>query len=213
MIEALSDKSASLFGAIARCNMLVFELTRAAQRPYYTSDLNGDIYLFRLPWARQRIGLTISVDGVKGHSATLANVARDAAAWSDLLKRAGFETLSLTNPTVRDVQAGLEKVSSTALRDRRGSLEGLPIQRVGLEPKPRLLPKVRDTLVVVFYSGVGFTFGELDYLATSDTNMDPEANLPITSIELRGMLDSLRDNAVTIVAIDTNFNRIPSSSR
>jgi hypothetical protein len=76
-----------------------------------------------------------------------------------------------------------------------------------------MLPKVRDALVVVFYSGVGFTFGGLDYLATSDTNIAPETNLPITSIELRRMLDGLREIAVTIVAIDTNFTLLPIPSR
>jgi uncharacterized caspase-like protein len=211
MIEALSDRSVSLLGAIAQGNKRVLELTQGAQRPYYTSDLNGDVYLFRQPASRQRIALTISVDRVADHPATLDNVARDAAAWADLLERAGFETATLRNPKNREMQRTLEMISSP-VRERRGSLQAIRIDRAALQLTPKPPPKPSDTLVVVFYSGVGFTLNGTDYLAASDTRIDNATELRSTSIDLRRALERLREeNAVTIIVIDTNFNLASAS--
>jgi Caspase domain len=208
--EALSDRSVSLLGAIAQCNKRVLELSQGLQRPYYTSDLNGDVYLFRQFSSRQRIAVTMSVDRVEGHQATLFNVANDAAAWAGLLKRAGFETTTLRNPKHAEMKNALGIVSST-VQQRRGSLGALPIHPAALQPVPTPAPKRSDTVVFVFYSGVGFTLNGMDYLAASDTRIDRVAE---TSIDLRRALDRLREeNAVTIVAIDTNFNVVAASSQ
>jgi hypothetical protein len=203
MTEALSNRSVSLQGAIARSNKRVLDSTTGRQRPYLTSDINGDVYFFRMPPARRRIALAISVDGVPNHPATLNNVARDAARWATLLRQAGFETTVLTNPKHDEMRRALGSINAPARREGSGSLGNADVRQAALGP---LLPTLSDALVVVFYSGVGLTFRGLDYLAASDTRIDPAAEIQATAIELRGTLADLRErNKISVMAIDTNF--------
>lgn len=219
MIQSLSDQSMSLLTAIATCNKRVLEISAGRQRPYLTSDLNGDVYLFHQPAQRRRVALTVSVDGFRGRGMelNLPNVHRDSEAWANLLRKAGFDTTSLSNPSLSALRQAIEILSLRVAPERRGSLDDRFVHRVGirqLDVPVSTLTTTEDAIAVVFYSGIGITTNGLDYLTAKDSLVDGSSGDSQQMLPLRKTLDLMRERfPVSIVILDTNFNSLRPQSR
>lgn len=222
MLEALADRSTSLLGAIARTNRRVLELSiqlnsTIRQRPYYSSDLNGDIFLFRRPKGQRNLALLISVDALRKPPLKIPNVVRDAKAWEDLLKQAGFVTTSLTNPSLIELQRAFDKLMPPP-PERKGAISQWPIQKAAA--LPRTIDRattdraMTDDLILVFYAGFGFTIESRDFVAAADTELSDDGKSHANGLDLSQTLKRLREYfTVSVVVADTNFEDVASTVR
>lgn len=217
LMEELADQRSSFQAALARATRKVMAYAGSQtgfadhqQRPFVSTDMNGEIYLFRKPKTRRLKALTISSDRVAGIGKDyyLANVERDARAWEALLKRAGFETLRLRNPSPAECEAAFENLMFER-EVKRGGFHNPLIQRVGLGPIEKQPEPPVDTLVFIFYSGTGFVVEGDHFMGMIDTQIASPKDVYATAVNLTRLQTNLRQRAAaSILVMDTNFNRI-----
>ena len=116
MMEELADERSSFQAALSRATRKVLAFAQRSnhnQRPFLSTDLNGEFYLFRRPATRRLKAVIISTDRVtaSGTTYTLLDTERDTIAWEKLLLRAGFEVRRLVNPKMEACQAALDALS------------------------------------------------------------------------------------------------------
>lgn len=212
MMEELTDQRSSFQAALARATRKV--LTYAGlqhdhqQRPFLSTDLNGEIWLFRKPPTRRLKALVISADRIAaiGSQYFLANAERDALAWEKLLSLAGFETQRITNPSREECEAALDKLSFNR-GERHGDFQYRLIHRVGLKPR-KTIEAPQDTLAFVFYSGTGVVVEGDYYMGMVDTKVASPKDIVQTAVNLTQQQNKLRERAAaSILVMDTNFNR------
>ncbi len=222
VLEALRDRNKSLLQALLITGAVVSENSGTKQRPYLATDINGDLYLPRMSAAWQKKALCISVDRVQGlEDYRLANVKRDATAWTNFLTACGFEVSELANPTAEAVNNSLDKLTSFRnVVEQRGQngVGGARIIPAGFA-REQGTTGPDATIAFVFYSGTGFTeSGEMS-LAADDTELVFDENKSMNGASIFNAigLDKLQEHlrsraAVSVLALDTNFNRLGPSS-
>lgn len=179
LLEELSNRDTSLLLATSRANGKLFRSSK--QRPYFSSDLSGDVYLKRPSPSRRCSALLVSVDNVR--EMRLANPNAIVTRWEDFLRGCGFVTTRLHNPSRDNL---LEAAARFAENDRH--------------------PATEDTLALIYFSGGGFSLDNKSYLVPSDMQLGDEAR---NGVELAVIQNGLRAAAAaSILFLDTNFPRI-----
>jgi hypothetical protein len=223
LLQELRVEQASLWTAVSRASTRVFRDTRGLQRPFISSDMNGDLYLRLRSPTRRLHALVLGVGRMSAlGDLDLPGVYRDIEAWRKFLLECGFEVTLLKDPRKQAVDDALRGVrlalgrAPTGVRRIALKLEpGLPAASVAApqarEPakpaEPAKPEPAKDSLVVVFYSGYGFRVGADRYLAVADTGLDaahqPDAK---TAVPVAGLETSLRESvAASLLILDTNF--------
>ncbi|MBI1386541.1 MAG: TIR domain-containing protein [Rhizobiales bacterium] len=207
MMDELVDQRSTFQAAMARASRKVFTIT-GSQRPFISTDLNGEIYLFRKSPTRRLKALMISCDRIAGfENYLLKNVENDARAWEKILLQAGFETQRIANPSREVCEAAIDNLYFDQ-QERRGDMRSRLVQRVGfVSTKPKEPPQ--DTLALVFYSGTGFVVeGDL-FIGVVETMVASPNQIFQTAVNLTQIQRKLRERAAaSIVVMDTHFNRI-----
>jgi hypothetical protein len=181
LLIELADPSLSLYEACFKAHFNVRCTSRIGQRPFLSTDMNGDIYLQRQPSARRRKAIVISVDRLE-KSGQLYNVENDAVAWSAFLKnKCGFDVVRIKNPTGDEFGKALEAAA----------------------PPSRLDGK--NCLSMFVFAGFGAYYRGENYLMTEDSDANRIEALPSTMIALSVVQDAMRKSAASAIILDTNF--------
>jgi hypothetical protein len=162
--ELLEDKDVSLLQALMKSSALVWQ-DSGTQKPFFATNLNGEIYLLRQPIERKRKALCMSVDSIKGSDMKLLNVERDARRWKDILERGGFEVKLLINPKKAEALAAIDSISKQPdLVAPHGEFQ-TPQQKLFIPAKISVVP-----------SGDGGGSRKTDDVQTDDVpeNVDPQ---------------------------------------
>lgn len=212
-LNILSNPNTSLQSALLAANAEVLARTDNQQRPFFSADMNGEIYLQRQPDTRKRNAIVISADRL-ANAFALNNVHRDAEVWDAFLVKCGFEVKHLRNPTRSDF---MREFRSPAFPRRQKDGRGPSlIRQVGFKPfEPNdELGGPKDTLLLLYFSGMGLYLEGRNYLAAIDTNIDSADVATATSIDLSEVLAKMREGAAASVAIlDTGFWNPTEKSR
>lgn len=195
VISSLENASASIVDGLMAAHSEVTELSPLDQRPYLSTNSNGDVFLMRQPSSRRLKALVVSVETTEGQTIPLANAERDAITWEDFLSSASFEVERLTNPTLDDFNRALGR-----LRFAPGDLQA-----------------PENTFALLFYSGFGFTKNGADVIATRDTEVDWNVPFPdnwkerVRSVRRSARIDGIlgelgRSAAFSVAIFDTNFS-------
>ena len=98
MLNELLNPDISLISACSHANQIVTIASSIDQRPYLSTDMNGDIYLQRQPESRRRFAIIVSEDKLVNEG-EIINVERDTLAWERFLnEKCGFDVQRLKNP-------------------------------------------------------------------------------------------------------------------
>jgi hypothetical protein len=124
LLEQLSQQHVPLSAALSDAVKKVLVKTKAQQRPYISTDMNGDVYFQLAPPNRKRRAVVVTIDRVGG--ADLPGARADGQAWTQFFRSAGFEVQPLTNPKRDEVIGALysTKVATSGLGPAATSLSG-----------------------------------------------------------------------------------------
>jgi hypothetical protein len=211
LLAELALSNLSLQAALARAHLNVLHSSRTSQRPFLSSDLNGDIYLQRHPTGRRRAAIIVSVD--KLPSSTMPNVGRDAMAWHAFLsERCGFDIVELKNPDLASFRQAFAKAAFKPL-PKDGSLRNPLLHRAGLARVEEPATPA-NTLLLLFFAGAGaYSKGE-NYLMADDSDLHDVSLAPKTMIPLIEIQAKMRKAAAaSILILDTNFGNVDPETR
>ena len=195
LLARLSDSSASLYEACFRAHQNVQRNSGTGQRPFLSTDMNGDIYLMQQPDNRTRKAIIISVDRLQ-KKGDLYNVRNDIEAWETFLKeKSRFEVLKIHNP---DSATFLNAFDARSLVPyRKQGLLGVPLlHKVGLT---KTSPE-DNTLLMFVFAGFGAYKSGANYLMTDDSDVSRIETLPTTMIPLIKIQDAMRQAAAASIA-------------
>ena len=182
------------------------------QRPYLSSDLNGNIYLQRHRQNRQRrIAITVSMD----NHGTLNSSNRNIAAWSKFLEiKCGFEVKQLNNPNLRNFRKIISEPHFSTGK-HHGNLSNPLLHRVGFSPETEQSAKfIRNTLLVFIFAGSGVLLDGIDYLVTNDVDIKKDKFITKDMIPFREIQTAMRENsAASVLILDTQFQILGSEFR
>lgn len=200
LLTRLSNSSASLYEACFRAHRNVQRSSITRQRPFLSTDMNGDIYLMQQPDNRTRKAVIVSVDRLQ-KKGDLYNVRNDIEAWEAFLKeKCHFEVLKLHNPDSTAFLAAFEAKSLVPTR-KQGLVGGALLHKVGLT----IIPE-DNTLLMFVFAGFGAYKSGANYLMTDDSDVGRIELLPTTMIPLIKIQDAMRQAAAaSIVILDSNF--------
>lgn len=233
LLEQLSQQHVPLSAALSEAVKRVLAKTKGEQRPYISTDMNGDVYFQMAPPSRKRRAVVVTIDRIG--EMDLPGARADGQAWTQFLRSAGFEVRALTNPRRDEVIGALysAKVAASELAPASSSSSGQaipptmwvsagvgpalpaagstsPVAKPSAEPKARAGP-ASNSFAAFYLTGFGFRFGEEDHLGMSDLpggGID-EAALLRATVNVREVARSLRENfAASCLILDTQFNQM-----
>lgn len=189
LLAQMASEQVSLGLALSRTVKEVLEKTHGRQRPYISSDLNGDVYLRLSPPSRRRRALLVTVDHVEG-SHSLPGVRIDGQAWNDFLQSAGIEVQWLRNPKREDLMVALRSVQLLSSTDVPAAMfrrvGALPLPAEGgtgaANPPPAPAPPAPNSFYLLYFGGPSFGDSGQRYLALDDTSL---GNSGVDRAELR----------------------------
>jgi hypothetical protein len=201
VLQELSNPDASLQSALARSHALVPRLSKTAQRPFVSTDLDGQIYLLRRHPSRSVKAIVVTVDNVGG-SVRLKNAVRDGRAWEAFFKTCGFDIEFLLNPTRQQFTAAVSGNPFQQVAGRNAATASLanlePVTKAG-EPPP-------DTLLLFYFSGAGVSRAGANYIMCDDTDTSIPENSWRTMLSVTEIRAWARANAaISVLILDTNF--------
>lgn len=223
LLRELQSPDISLWVALSRTTTQVAKATNGSQRPFISSDMNGDVFLGRPSPTRRLRALVIAAGRFgRGPDLVLEGVYRDADAWGRFLAGRGFSVQTLRDPTRASVLASIEALRVFAADEPAASIRrsGIVLNADGPPPQPSLpatgptrseAAPAHDALIVFFYAGYGFRAGADRFMAVSDTVFDSAkpglASEPgATAVSVGDLEKVLRDAAAaSVVILDTNF--------
>jgi hypothetical protein len=199
VLAQLADVSTSLQTALSRSNKEVLVRTNGTQRPYISSDMNGDIYLKQSPTSRRCRAIVASVDSAG--SVRFANVKRDALSWAAFLKPE-FDVRPLANPA-RHVVLDAIQAASFAQVTSTPVPRGVQFDRPGPGNQQK---GVENTCLLLFFSGGGFQANGSQFLIAADTVVDRGTRMTATAIDVAQVARLMRDaSAASFIVLDTAF--------
>lgn len=188
LLAEMTSEQVSLGQALSRTVKKVLEKTKGHQRPYISSDLNGDVYLRMSPPSRRRRALLVTVDHVF-RSTALPGVRIDGQAWNDFLQSAGFEVQWLRNPKREDVMGALRSVQLSTVdippsMFRRAGVSKPPAKTGTREAiaSPTLASPSPNSFYLLYYAGPSFGDAGQRYLLMDDS---PGTKSGVDGAELR----------------------------
>jgi hypothetical protein len=213
LLSQLSNVSVSLYEACFTGHLNIQRNSITHQRPFLSTDMNGNIYLMRQPETRTRKAVIVSVDRLYQRG-ELYNVKNDALAWEAFLKdRCGFEVVRLENP---DTQAFTNVFSDLAVKrpTRQGYLGQSPLlHKAGFRKinpddstAAQSIEPDDNTMVMFVFAGFGAYKGGENYLMTNNSDGARIETLTSTMVPLTPIQDALRRAAAaSILILDSNF--------
>lgn len=112
LLEQLDDPALSitqmLMGAVNR----TVEDTGGEQRPQFSTNMNGDIYLHSLPVKRQTFCLSIGVNRYHPKFGDLQTAVKDAEALDSAFRSAGHRTRLMKDPTAAEIWDMLHNIKA-----------------------------------------------------------------------------------------------------
>lgn len=221
LLSELQMPDVSLWAALSKASAQVVRKTDGGQRPFISSDMNGDLYFLRPSPTRKMRALVIGAGRVDSlNIASLSGPVADAAAWHHFLAQSGFEVITLGNPTRADVMGEIERL-------RIASLGGpnLSIRRVGFvveegagkAREPSLAPPP-DTLAVFVFSGYGLRTQFDRFLILADARStsaeSPQNVITSTLLSMAELEQRLREVAsASVLIVDTAFTQVDSTTQ
>ena len=207
LLEELAEPNASLWGALSVTSMRVNRESKGQQRPFVSSDMNGDLYLGQPSSTRRQRALVIAV-GQYRHIQHMRfdGVYRDLDAWAGFLRARRFEVAELRDPTLAQLNEALD-----ALRVTQSNEEPPRLIRTGIGAAiPQPDPAPADSLLLVFYAGFGFLAGSLRYLAGTDVKgwetKSADGTMQGSALNVADLEKRVRERAAASVLVyDTQF--------
>jgi hypothetical protein len=220
LLAELDAPNVSLWTALSQASVKVMEATKRRQRPFISSDMNGDLFLMR-PSPTRKVAALLIASGRFGRPEwpQLEGVYRDVKAWNGFLVAHGFKdriTLLEDPPRapVLDAISSVRMAAAHTSTDSTGAFLPVGLRLSESAPAPHgdfATGAPPDTLLVVFYSGMGFRVGADLFLAVADTGAGTDrtseparvANsvVPVSAIEA-----AMRESAAaSVLILDTNF--------
>ena len=203
LLEELAPPGVSLWSALSATSTRVNRSSKGDQRPFISSDMNGDLYLSQPSPTRRQHALVIAVGrypqipGVQ-----FDGVYKDLAEWEKFLTARGFTFAGLRDPTLDELRHALDGLSIGATAPPAAPDKGKA------STAPEAPP---DTLLLVVYSGMGFHFGGEKYIGCKDVTLKdareatPAPDLPgalrVSELEKRAR----RLAAASVLVYDTQF--------
>jgi hypothetical protein len=218
LLAELDAPNVSLWSALSQASVKVMESTERRQRPFISSDMNGDLFLMRPSPTRKVAALLIAAGKfVNPDLPRLQGVYHDVRAWNGFLVAHGFKdriTVLEDPPRARvlDAIGSVRTAAAATAADSAWALRpvGLRLSASAAEGNVET-GAPPDTLLVAFYSGIGFRVGAERFLAVADTGAgaDPNsetANLADSALPVSTIEAALRKSAAaSILILDTNF--------
>ncbi|MEQ1770548.1 MAG: TIR domain-containing protein [Devosia sp.] len=210
VLNHLADRDTSLFDAIVSAQAEILAQTSGLQRPYISTDFNGEIFLSR-PSDRK---LKATVVGVSNYIniSQLKNPRNDAAAWSSFLKGLGFATVDVFDPTLETLQSmfPVTSIDEASAPDMRDSSEVKIVKAgisVGAQTAPLSSKAIEpNSLELFFYAGNGVSIEGVPYLLPVDVDAKSPETAISTSMRLSAVSDQLRRRAqASVLIVDSNF--------
>jgi len=180
LLQQLSRKRTSAVSAVLTAHANVVNATNDKQRPFFSTDLNADLYLNEQPATRQRIAVVVGAANYQ-HASKLKNTANDAREWANFFKSLGFETVIIIDPTNKHLSEKLKE-----LYQNRNSSPS-------------------NSLAVFFFAGFGVYSKGTTYLLPVDARLVSEATLEFEAISLKRIQEVLRTSfAASLIFIDAD---------
>lgn len=221
VLKELANEDVPLQAALSRAHFRVMQYAKSDlnldQRPFLSSDLNGDIYLRKRTSGRQLKAIVVTVDTLDAAAPPLANVRRDGEAWMTFLNQNGFDVQVLHNPKFEEWKAAIARVSFNAPA-KQGHLGSSLIQKAGLR-SVEARDSDRNTMIVFFFAGGGLYVNGGNYLFAADShvwvNQKLDSDPKPGEVALRSFVSveklqawARHVAAASIIVLDTNFNDV-----
>ncbi|MEO1331461.1 MAG: TIR domain-containing protein, partial [Pseudomonadota bacterium] len=202
LVRALADEDATVMAGIRAARDEIYRTVGGRQRPYVTTDLNGEIYLNIQPESRRKTALVVGVDDYRP-IVELRNAVNDARAWASFLSERGFDTVALENPTKRDFVRAVEKLTLEMRAADALDPKNL-VRPAGLVPIARRPNNNR--LFMFFFAGFGLYYG-------SDQSLVFQSNqLTSSGDEVIGVAGELPDAFVSVASIQEVFRELAAAA-
>ena len=196
LLSALKEPGAGLSSVLQFEARKVNELSSIThQRPYFSTDLDGELYLLDQPSSRKKTALVIAAANYE-YAPKLANTIKDGQRWREFLERCAFEVTFLSNPTRSECAKAIASFSNGTTK-HTDNLENPFIHRAGFSLiKPPPAPD--NSLAFFFYSGHGFSINNVGRIALVDCAVDNEIGLENGSIDLPFYKRDTERNCVSV---------------
>lgn len=229
MIEQLRKRDQSILDAFARAAEWVRNETAAAkasiqldvQRPYLSSDLNGDIFLWKMPPSRRVRAVVVAQDAkANKFLGVLRNPGNDARVWEALFKAANIPVEMRVNPEMGWTLGALGRAVATDEQNAAGPADARPAASGGVSKEGTVQP---NTLTIFVFSGYGAQAGSDQFLLVEPSRIqsteDFESELQrakgpndietmFGALSLATLTRRLQRSAASIAILDTNFMRL-----
>ena len=215
LVEALQSKQQSLYASFAKATQNVIRATSGRQRPYLSTELNGDISLWQRP-PNLKVSALVLTAGRWG-DLKMAAPKNNGKRWIDFLRAADVPAEHLHNATRQEFLDALTKheAVSEAKRD------------VGASPEARTGNEVENnpnSLFILVYSGAGVIFDGNEFIPfwpieedyRNELKVEGNPNLykeyyslvALRALPLSHLTERLRKaRGASIVVIDACFER------
>jgi TIR domain/Caspase domain len=209
VLKALGERNVSIQAALEATNEKVRVASGMVQRPFYATDMNGEIFLQRQPSTRRRKAVVVSVDRLQvpnQPAMTYPNTTNDARDWAATLRSCGFECSVLSTPDLPTARDQIEAMTFAA-PEKKGALPSL-VHRAGLklEPDQRDARGPDNTLVMFYFAGQGLSVDGKDYLTFKVADLTSAQSVRATCLDVAELTSTLRRAAAaSIIVLDTGF--------
>jgi hypothetical protein len=206
LLEELADPNASLQTALSRAGRKVVTLTKSAQRPFVSSDLNGEIFLCRKPPSRQCKAIVVAA-GESAGNYHYPNVPRDGQAWTKFLERCNFEVSYLSDPKKEQVIRAFDDLSFRNPLRAPGGRGGC-----GVQVTTPLQAALANTCLAFVFSGGGWRVGRDLFLSVFDSFTTPTKLDRTRALDLEAIAKRMRKAAAaSVLVLDTSFTDMTAS--
>lgn len=193
VVANLSDPKTSVSQALLRANRQILLDTDFQQRPQFTTNLSGEVFLHDMPPSRHVAALTIGVTEY-GALAPAVNAVNDAHLWGATIANAGIDLRVLENATRNEILLALRSSFDVAGIDTVFPLRKAGIQRAIVE----------NSLAILVFSGHGAAIDGKNYLIPSDVNAGSKRSVIESSISLDEVQLALARYAARIIVFDSS---------
>lgn len=211
-LKMLADADTSLFDGIIRTQDAVLAASTGRQRPFVSTDLNGEIYLGHPSQTRKLTALVVGASDYE-NVPTLANPVNDAAAWARFLRSAGFEVQEILDPTLAELRNAIgmpaavtaEPVALVSPTETAQIIDaGLLIPDGPPKPDPEL---EADALFFFFFSGHGLSIDGQNFIVPTDADVANRAVAKDNAVNVNELADLLRARfQASVIILDAMFN-------
>jgi hypothetical protein len=197
LLDRLGQKDNSMLDAIQEVHQDVIALTNGSQRPFLSTSMNGNIFLWKQPPTRTKKAIVVSV-GNPGFCCSLEGPIHDGDAMYSLLREAGFRPEDIVrrhNVDRRTIEDAVHTICKS-LSEKEAGLSTTQFHHSA------------NNLMVLFFSGHGVTIGDRKYLIPLIGDQQPvsDDDLGAKSIDLTSLEAEIEScAAASVLIIDTHF--------